>query len=231
MASRIPGGHFASRHTGLAGRRPPAYTLRDMTIHPYTGGMVQTNGYLVESGDQTLVIDAPGGMAEFVAQRNRKPTALLLTHQHFDHVEDAAAIAREGAPIYAWAGYSGDLVLDEAARRWGMPVTIDPFEVDQLLAGTAELTVGGVRLQLLHVPGHSPDSVAFYEEGSGQLLAGDTLFAGSIGRTDLPGGDHNLLLQGIREKLFILPPETTVLSGHGPSTTIGQERAQNPFLA
>ena len=202
-----------------------------MMIHPYTGGVVETNGYVLESDGQVLVIDAPGGMTEFLEGRSLVPTALLLTHQHFDHVEDAARIARTGAPIYALEPYSHDLILDEAARNWGLPITIEPFEVGHLLTGKERLEVGGVEFDLFHVPGHSPDSLAFYEASGGSLLAGDTLFAGSIGRTDLPGGDHDLLLRGIREKLFGLPPETKVLSGHGPSTTIGLERAQNPFLA
>ncbi len=202
-----------------------------MTIIPFTGGLVETNGYLVETTQGTVVIDAPGGMAGFLAKRNTTPLALLLTHQHFDHVEDAAAIARKGVPIHALAPYSHDLILDEAARRWGLPINIEPFEISHLLEGSKTLQLAGIDFTLLTVPGHSPDSLVFHVGPIHKLFAGDTLFAGSIGRTDLPGGDHALLLRGIRDKLFGLPGETEVLPGHGPVTTVGRERAENPFLA
>ena len=111
-----------------------------------------------------------------------------------------------------------------------MPTTITPFEVTHHLEGRADLTVAGVSMDLLHVPGHSPDSLVFHVGPIHKLFAGDTLFAGSIGRSDLPGGDESLLLRGIREKLFLLPGETEVLPGHGPATSIRREQAGNPYI-
>jgi glyoxylase-like metal-dependent hydrolase (beta-lactamase superfamily II) len=198
-------------------------------ITTFTGGLVGTNGYLVEGPGGLVIIDAPAGISESLAS-DQHPAAVLLTHQHFDHVEDVAALAAQGVPVHAWSGYAPDLVLDEAARRWGMPVTIPPFEVDQILDGKTSLEVAGLTFTLLHVPGHSPDSVCFHLPDAGTLFGGDTLFAGSIGRTDLPGGDPDLFSREIRAQLLPLPGETTVHPGHGPATTIAREIASNPFL-
>lgn len=114
-------------------------------------------------------------------------------------------------------------------RSYGMPVKVEPYVVDVLLEGKGELEIGGCRMELAHVPGHSPDSVAFFLPESGELYSGDTLFADSIGRADLPGGDPALLIDGIRGKLFTLPAATAVFPGHGPTTSIGAERAGNPY--
>lgn len=202
-----------------------------MTITTYTGGLAQTNGYLLETGEGVVAIDAPLGFWRHCQQRDLKPTGLLLTHQHFDHVEDAAAMAQAGVPVHASAPYSPHLVLDEAARRFmGLPIEVEPFEVTDLLEGAGSLQLAGVLIEFAPLPGHSPDSFVFHVALFQKVFGGDTLFAGSIGRTDLPGGDHQLLLNGIRERLLSLPDQTEVLPGHGPRTTIGQERATNPFL-
>ena len=198
-------------------------------ITTYTGGFVATNGYLLEGPEGLIVIDAPAGIAQQLPA-GTTPAAVLLTHQHFDHVEDVASLAALGPPLYAHEAYSPGLVLDEAARRWGMPVTIPPFEVSVTLAGESRLTVGGLEFALLHVPGHSPDSLCFHLEGEEALFGGDTLFAGSVGRTDLPGGQHRIFADQIREKLLTLPGATRVYPGHGPPTTIAAEAAGNPFL-
>ena len=202
-----------------------------MTITTFTGGSVETNGFLLETAGGVLVIDAPEGIAEALRERGLTPSALLLTHQHFDHVEDAREIARMGAPIYAYAAYSHDLILDEEAQRWGLPITVEPFEVDHLLKDRDTLEVAGLCFELLHVPGHSPDSLVFRLPDAETAITGDTVFAGSIGRPDLPGGDYSLLIKGIREKLLTLPEETRLLPGHGPETTPAQENATNPYFA
>lgn len=204
--------------------------LPRVTITTFTGGSVETNGYLLETDDAVLVIDAPEGIADRLRDRQLKPSALLLTHQHFDHVEHAREIARMGAPIHAWSPYSHDLILDEEAQRWGLPITIEPFEVDHTLDGQANLEIAGLRFELLHVPGHSPDSVVFSLPDSGLAFTGDTVFAGSIGRPDLPGGDYSLLINGIHEKLLSLPGATRLLPGHGPETTPAEETATNPYF-
>lgn len=197
----------------------------------FTGGFVQTNAYLVETPDGGhLLIDAPMGVAEWLKQKGITPAALLLTHQHYDHVEDAAAVAAMGVKIHAFAPYSTALTLEERVRDWGLPIQVPPYTVDELLEGRPSVEVGGATLKIAHVPGHSTDSVTFYLAGKGELYAGDTLFQGSIGRADLPGGNMAQLVDGIREKLFALPEETRVFPGHGPATAIGAERAENPYV-
>lgn len=197
----------------------------------FTGGFVQTNGYLLETPDGGhLLIDAPQGIAEWLEVRGIRPAALLLTHQHYDHVEDAAAVAAMGAKVHAWVPFSPGLTLEDLVRSLGMPVIVPPYEVDEILEGRAELTFGGLRMELAHVPGHSPESVTFFLPERGELYCGDTLMAGGLGRGDLPGGNSALLIDGIRGKLFALPNETRVFPGHGPATRIGAERAGNPYV-
>ena len=202
-----------------------------MHIESFSGRFTETNGYLiaVPDGSQVLV-DAPDGVAAWLARRGVKPDHLLLTHQHFDHVVDAAAVRELGAVVHAWVGFSAALTLEAAARQWGLPVTIQPFTVDRVLEGEADLELCGLRFGIAHVPGHSPDSITFHDPSTGVVFCGDTLFAGSIGRTDLPGGNHQQLLDGIRRHLLTLPPPTRLLPGHGPPTTVAAEDATNPFL-
>jgi hydroxyacylglutathione hydrolase len=135
-----------------------------------------------------------------------------------------------GASIHAFAPMSPDLTLAEEAARWGLPITIEPYTVDRVLEGEQTLDLAGQTFELLHVPGHSPDSLVFHLAKQALAFAGDTLFAQSIGRTDLPGGRNRQLLNAIRSQLFPLPAATRVLPGHGPETTIQQEVASNPYL-
>lgn len=193
--------------------------------------MVQTNGYLLETSQGNLLIDAPEGVASWLASKGVSVDALLLTHQHYDHVTDAAAIQKQGAKIYAFSPYSPTLTLEDAARAWGMPIAIKPFDVDSPIDISTAVEFCGTEIHSSHVPGHSTDSVTFYLPQANVVFAGDTLFAGSIGRTDLPGGSTSQLIEGIRRHLLTLPPQTTVFSGHGPQTTIGDELADNPFLS
>jgi hydroxyacylglutathione hydrolase len=201
-----------------------------MKITPYTGGFVQTNGYLVETPDGNLLIDAPEGVASWIEEKGVRVDAVLLTHQHYDHVMDAAALRADGARLHAFAPYSKELTLEAAARGWGLPISVVPYEVDELLDMSQPLRLAGMEISLAHVPGHAADAVNFYLAEAGIVFSGDTLFAGSIGRTDLPGGSTQLLLEGIDKHLMQLPAETRVLSGHGPATTIGREAMENPYL-
>lgn len=198
-----------------------------MKIHTYTGGMVGTNAYLLETSAGLLAFDAPNDLSIFLQQENLTAEALLLTHQHFDHVED---VVKLGLKTYAFSNYAQDLVRDQQAREWGLPITVEPYEIDNLLEGQSTLTIGDLTIELLHVPGHSPDSVCYHFPQEKILIAGDTLFQGGVGRTDLPHGDHDLLMTGIQQKLYTLPDDTTVYPGHGPSTTIGEEKRSNPFI-
>lgn len=202
-----------------------------MILHTFTGGAVQTNGYILEFNDKTsLVVDAPAGIADFLKGHELKATYLLLTHQHFDHVEDASALAESGAEIYGHSEFDRTLIRDQQAREaWGIPVNVPDFTVNHLLEGKTSLTLGDLTFEVSHVPGHSPDSISFYLKDELFLFSGDALFAGSIGRTDLPGGSHEQLLDSIRENLYILPDDVAVFPGHGPDTQIRKEKQSNPF--
>lgn len=204
-------------------------------IQVYTGGSVGCNGYLIEAADACYVaVDAPLGMADWVIRHLPEGATLghlLLTHQHFDHVEGAAELQqRTGCRIHAVAPYSKTLTLEEAAGAWGLP-PVAPYEVNDVL-GTAprQADWGGLEWEILPIAGHATDGAAYYLPGDDELFVGDILFAGSVGRTDFPGGSMSVLVRGIREHLLPLPPHTTVNSGHGPSTTIGEEQLNNPYI-
>ena len=201
-----------------------------MKITPYTGGLTQTNGYLVETPHGNFLVDAPEGVAAWLAQLGTRVDDVLLTHQHYDHVLDAAALQEMGARLHAFAAYSTELTLEAFARAWGMPIAVKPYRIDSLLDVAQPLRLAGLEFALAHIPGHALDAVTFYLADAGLLFSGDTLFAGSIGRTDLPGGSTQQLLDGIARHLLVLPAETRVLSGHGPATTIGREAKGNPYL-
>lgn len=201
-----------------------------MKITLYTGGFVQTNGYLVETPDGNLLIDAPEGIAEWITQRGVRVDDVLLTHQHYDHVTDAAALSALGARLHAFDDYSIDLTLESMARAWGMPISVTAYQIDRRFEMSGPLKIAGLVITLAHVPGHSPDSVTLYLADQGVVFSGDTLFAGSIGRTDLPGGSTGQLLDGIARHLMTLPPDTRVLPGHGCATTIAEEADGNPYL-
>lgn len=197
-----------------------------MKIHTYTGGCVQTNGYLLEAPGGWLTIDAPANIQEFARGHEIESSHLLLTHQHFDHVEDAHKYQN----IHAYREFDRTLIRDKMFRDMGLPVNVPDFEVHAVIAEKMELAINGLEFELLHVPGHSPDSVAFYLKKDKILFGGDALLAGGIGRTDLPEGNHEQLMNSIREKLYSLPDDVTVYPGHGPTTTIGKEKTSNPFI-
>ncbi|HXT35403.1 MAG TPA: MBL fold metallo-hydrolase [Chloroflexota bacterium] len=167
----------------------------------------------------------------FIAAGAFRLEAIVNTHGHFDHMVGNAACgaAAPEAPIFL---HPDDAELLKVAPRqaalFGLSVTPSP-PPDRWFSEGEDVTLAGTPWHVLHVPGHSPGSVCLLRPGV--LIGGDVLFQGSIGRTDLPGGDGPLLLTGIREKLLVLPDETVVYPGHGPATTIGRERAYNPFLA
>ncbi len=199
-------------------------------------GPLQTNCYVLACTEtsQAVVIDPSWDGRGILAQVQKAGwtlEAIWLTHTHFDHVGALAELKElTGAPIYVHPEAVPMLERATAAgAMWGIPVDAVP-PPDHLLTEGQTLRVGELSATVLYTPGHAPGHVCFHLAGEGVLFDGDVLFQGSIGRTDLPGGDYELLMSSIREKLLPLPDETVVLSGHGPATTIGEERRSNPFL-
>lgn len=199
-----------------------------------TNGVFAQNCHILvdrDAGDAVLV--DPGEEADLFLRRLATEgvslKAIWLTHAHVDHILGVAAVVEAtGAPIYLHpADRPWYDALPEQAVRFGLSAEAPP-PPDADLAQGMSLALGGLSFEVRHVPGHTPGHVAFV--GQGTALVGDCLFAGSIGRTDLPGGDTETLLASIRDQLLTLPDETAVYPGHGPATTIGRERRSNPFL-
>jgi glyoxylase-like metal-dependent hydrolase (beta-lactamase superfamily II) len=199
------------------------------------------NGYVVACDDSpdAVVIDPGdevGDLVRVVAQESLDVRAILLTHAHLDHVSGVArAKAASGAPVWL---HRDDLFLYNGAVAQGLMFGLDvepPPPVDHFYEPGVPFVFGSLVADVLHTPGHCPGGVClaigWRESAARHLFVGDTLFAGSIGRTDLPGGDYDTLMRSIRGVLFRFPDDTPVLSGHGPATTIGEERRSNPFLA
>lgn len=216
--------------------------LRVLTV---TVGELQANSYLLldDESRKAVVID-PGDEPERILQalQGYRVQWILATHGHFDHVGAVQAVKEAtGAPF---AMHPGDLEMlryaSDAAQLFTGRAVPTPPDPDGPLRGGQVLQVGPATLEVRHTPGHSPGSVSLVlrapgpgslEGGVRGVFSGDTLFAGSIGRADMPGGDHETLLASIRRRLLVLPDDCPVWPGHGPATTIGQERRTNPFLA
>ena len=200
-----------------------------MNIDIFTGGVFDTNCFFLP--DSGVLIDAPQGAADWLAESGYRVQWLLLTHGHIDHVWDAARIKTEhGCRVVCHRDTVPSISERSFYKQFGMNWEIEPVQPDNFMEETDSDLLVGVEFQVLLVPGHCPGSLCFLEKESGILFGGDVLFAGGIGRTDLPGGDHALLLRGIREKLWLLDDNVTVLPGHGSATKIGIEKRTNPFL-
>lgn len=202
-----------------------------MNYKEFCGGIFETNCYALEAPQGWILFDAPQGSCEWVESLGIDLKLLLLTHGHIDHVQDVARIKRQfGCPIGCHP-LTAPMISDrEFFRSFGFELEIEPAKPDFLIEETSSRDFLGAQFQVLEVPGHCPGSLCFFLPGDRLLIGGDVLFAGSIGRGDLPGGDIDLLVQGIRKKLFPLGNEVTVLPGHGPLTLIGTERSTNPFV-
>jgi glyoxylase-like metal-dependent hydrolase (beta-lactamase superfamily II) len=198
-------------------------------------GLIQTNCYVVgcEETKEGAVIDPGGHPERIMAEVERlglEVKYVLNTHAHFDHTDaNGAVVKATGATL---ALHPQDLPILKAAGGAAMfGLHADPSPLPDLeLHGGDELEVGNLRFRVLHTPGHTPGHVCFYEAAEGILFDGDVLFYRSIGRTDLPGGSWKQLMDSIQRELFALPDETVVYSGHGPKTTIGEEKQLNPWL-
>ncbi|MFO7932808.1 MAG: MBL fold metallo-hydrolase [Bacteroidales bacterium] len=210
-----------------------------LTIQGMTFNSFQVNTYLVwdESGD-CLVVDPAFYTEEeksrfesFITGNNLRISGQVNTHCHVDHVLGIHDI-KSGYNL-PFRAHRGEVPVAASAHRMGeiFGLAMDPLpEIDEFIEDEEQVRAGEHSLRTLFVPGHSPGGIAFYDPDGGFVISGDALFSGSIGRTDLPGGDHHQLLHSVKTKLLTLPPDTTVYPGHGPSTTIGKETRENPFL-
>lgn len=197
-------------------------------------GQIGTNCYLVRAdraATEAVVVDPGADVAEIrlsLARSGATCAAILLTHSHYDHIGALADLA-EGTRAPVWLP-QGELDVFRRPNDFFPGISIRPYDGEAtLLAGGETVEAAGISFQVLHVPGHSPGHVSYYADGC--LFSGDVLFAGSVGRTDLPFGDWEALVESIRSMADAYPPETIVYSGHGPATTLGDELARNPFLA
>lgn len=208
--------------------------LKSFTFNPF-----QQNTYLVYDEEKTAFVIDPGNsntaenttLKAFVDEHELKLKRLLLTHAHVDHILGARF-------IYDTYGLLPEVHEDEvffiqrmpqSAAMYGVPCDPAPLPEKYIREGDV-ITLGRYNFSCLFTPGHSPGSISFYNHDNKLLISGDVLFRGSIGRSDLPMGDHDTLLRSIREKLLVLDDDVRVYSGHGPATTIGHERQTNPFL-
>ncbi len=201
-------------------------------LESFCMGPVATNCYILSGaeGDRAVVIDPPTAgekIFELLQREGLTVSAILITHGHFDHIGGVNALReKSGAKVYA----------PEAEKEMLSDPSVNLSEdgcrviADQYLKDGEELKIAGISIRVIHTPGHTSGGCCYHLPEEGVLISGDTLFAQSVGRTDFPTGSMSELIRSIREKLMILPDETKVYPGHGPETTIGEERKYNPFL-
>ncbi len=210
-----------------------------MNIATFTFNGFSENTYLLYDESKECVIFDPGcsnpteeqELVNFIESNSLTPVRLINTHCHIDHVLGNKFVA-DKYTLKLEAHKIEELVLAAApmsSQIYGVPYTPSPL-IEVFLDETQQLTFGNTTLEIFFTPGHSPGSLSFFHKESKQLIAGDVLFQGSIGRTDLPGGDYDTLIASIKTQLFPLGDEVRAYPGHGPSTTIGEERVSNPFL-
>jgi glyoxylase-like metal-dependent hydrolase (beta-lactamase superfamily II) len=204
-----------------------------LAVDRYELGPIATNCYVVRAArdaEEAVVIDPSGDAAELrleLARAGARCVAILITHGHWDHLVGVADLAEgTGAPVHM--AEDERTLLEEINSFTPFTFELRPYTPDVLLHGGETLELAGITFETLRVPGHSPAHLAYYADGA--LFSGDVLFAGSVGRTDLPGADWDTLVESLRMLTERYPPETVVYSGHGPETTLGAELERNPFL-
>lgn len=211
-----------------------------MTVKTFTFNPFQENTYLVyDENKQAIVFDCgiildyeKKAFNAYIADNQINIVKVLNTHLHLDHQFGNRFLA-ETYQVKPEAHVEDEFLLDNVKAQgamFGIPIKEDPQPIDAYIVDNQEFEVGSMRFKALHVPGHSPGSVAFYFEDEGCVFVGDVLFKGSIGRTDLPKGDYATLIRSIQNRLLPLPDSTVIYSGHGPTTTIAEEKANNPYL-
>jgi glyoxylase-like metal-dependent hydrolase (beta-lactamase superfamily II) len=239
-ATSLDGAREPVRGTRSRHARPPRYAAA-MLVAGFPAGSWGTNCYVVApaAGEQCVVID-PGqdavpGIEDLVREHRLRPVAVLLTHGHIDHIWSVVPVC--GAhDVPAYIHPADRYMLTDPGRSLGMPAGQNPFGLEFTepsdvveLTGHDDVTLAGLDFVVDSAPGHTEGSVTF-RLGDTALFSGDLVFAGSIGRTDLPGGDYAAMLESLRRVLGPLPDELPILSGHGAATTVGAERATNPYL-
>lgn len=201
---------------------------------------IQVNTYILTGdGKECIIIDCgcygsdeEKKLEKMLGERSLKPVLLLDTHCHLDHVfGNRFLLGRYGLrPRFHEGDRSNYTNAPKHSLMFGLSMETPP-EPEAYLADGEVITAAGLTLKVITVPGHSPGGIALYSEADSVVFTGDALFAGSIGRSDLPGGDHEQLIENIRQRLFTLPPDTIVYPGHGPETTVREETEHNPFFS
>ncbi|MEI8090363.1 MAG: MBL fold metallo-hydrolase [Opitutaceae bacterium] len=209
-----------------------------MKLHVLPAGPIQTNAYLLTAPErgEAILIDAPGAVwadVEPILTRDQcRLTELWLTHGHWDHTQGGAEIVRVTSALVR--AHRDDQVLIESPRVMSAfldsSIKLEPIKVDHWLTPGETLSALGTTIEVRHVPGHCPGNVLFYFSVNSAVFVGDALFKGSIGRTDLPLGNHAQLEQAIRAEIYTLPESTVVYPGHGEPTTVGHEMQTNPYV-
>jgi len=210
-----------------------------INIKKFTFNNFAENTYVISDRTKSCIIIDTGcyskvecdALEDYIKSEGLQVEKLVNTHCHIDHVLGNAFAKRAfSAPLHI---PSGEQEVLEAVKAYAQPYGFAHYQAaypDELIENSGTLSFGETELEILYVPGHSPGHLAFYHAASNNCIGGDVLFRGSIGRTDLPGGNHGQLLQNIREKMYALPDETVVYCGHGPETNIGFEKQHNPFV-
>lgn len=209
-----------------------------MKIDTFMLGAYETNCYILresETAKDCLIIDVglePGRFIDFFRSEKLNPVAIVLTHGHIDHIAGVTVLRTEFPDIKVYVHKLDADMLTEAHRNLsamlGAAFSTEP--ADLIIEEKSVIEDAGIKLEVLHTPGHTPGGVCLYSKDEGVVFTDDALFADSVGRTDFPGGSMAQLVKGIKEKLLILPDDTIVYPGHGPATTIGREKADNQFL-
>jgi glyoxylase-like metal-dependent hydrolase (beta-lactamase superfamily II) len=211
--------------------------LRLMKIVSQELPPIGTNAFALIDAErkECVIIDAPAQAYEWATgvaeQHGCEIVALILTHGHWDHILDAWRFAEAGIPTYGHASDTKMFAEPSRMSAYAMPgITFKPVKIDHWVSGGRRLKLLGTEMEIRHVPGHCPGNVLVYVESAEAAFVGDAIFAGGIGRYDLPGGDFNVLEKSIREQIYTLPDETTIYPGHGPNTSVTLEKRGNPYV-
>lgn len=206
-------------------------------IKTIPSGPFQTNAFLIgaEDSDEAVLIDAPpqchGEVEATLKEAGRSLAAVLITHAHFDHILDVSIYSSEGIPIYAHADSVAEIENPQTLGLIPTPEGGFPGgKVSVIISGGESLKLAGLKFKVFEVPGHANGSLAFYCPAESVCFLGDLVFRGSIGRTDLPGGDFDILAESVQTAIYTLDDDTTLFPGHGPSTTVGMEKRTNPYV-